>query len=407
MSGNTFGTPAMPPPMPAAGANEHSPILGSAGGNETVLVLSTHARVGRYVNMLTASIFLFGFHAGLISIGYMHYDLPCDRPLAPFLLAAGVVGAGATCLYLMLEMRRSQNESLLLPTEAAPPAAASDKLLVLVALVAAIGVATFGAVMYPGAPGCAYTNPIVYNWTLAALLLYGCFGGLVVIVPVLGVIFPFCAVALLPLIASLVALANWLSEAGKRGAYGAASALRRWLARGSGSEQTPSPMSVAHPASTFALYVNTAALLWLFGFMLIEVGRSWRLPCDAPLKSFVLVAAALGISLALTDFVADVFKDGMPPVTKLEQTAAKEDRKRKLRTYGWLLGIVLIWGACGLLWLGGSETCAHTAPAVYRLALLLGLVYAIFVGLLLLIVAALAVDFCLSGKLRMVVILEQ
>ena len=68
---------------------------------------------------------------------------------------------------------------------------------------------------------------------------------------------------------------------------------------------------------------------------------------------------------------------------------------------------MLIWGACGLLWLGGSETCAHTAPAVYRLALLLGLVYAIFVGLLLLIVAALAVDFCLSGKLRMVVILEQ
>ena len=211
MSGNTFGTPEMQPPMPAAGANEASPILGSAG-NETVLVLSTHARVGRYVNMLTASIFLFGFHAGLISIGYMHYDLPCDRPLAPFLLAAGVVGASATCLYLMLEMRRSQNESLLLPTEAAPPAAASDKLLVLVALVASLGVAAFGGVMYAGAPGCAYSNPIVYNWTLAALLLYGCFGGLVLLVPVLSAVFPFCAVALLPLIASLVSLANWLSE---------------------------------------------------------------------------------------------------------------------------------------------------------------------------------------------------
>ena len=68
---------------------------------------------------------------------------------------------------------------------------------------------------------------------------------------------------------------------------------------------------------------------------------------------------------------------------------------------------VLAWGGCGLLWLNGSQTCATTAPSIYRLALLLGLVYSIVVSLLLLVVAGLAVDFCLSGKLRMVVILEQ
>ena len=50
---------------------------------------------------------------------------------------------------------------------------------------------------------------------------------------------------------------------------------------------------------------------------------------------------------------------------------------------------------------------AHTAPSVYRLALLLGLVYTILVGLLALVLVALALDFCMSGKLRMVVILEQ
>ena len=94
-------------------------------------------------------------------------------------------------------------------------------------------------------------------------------------------------------------------------------------------------------------------------------------------------------------------------MTKVEQAQAREERKRKLRVYLYSLGAVLFWGALGLVWLQRSETCAHTAPAVYRLALLLGLVYSILVAMLVLVAAALALDFCMSGKLRMVVILEQ
>ena len=97
----------------------------------------------------------------------------------------------------------------------------------------------------------------------------------------------------------------------------------------------------------------------------------------------------------------------MPPLTKVEQTAARDDRKRKLQLYAYLSAFVLVWGALGLVWLHDSETCAHTAPSVYRLALLLGLVSTILVGLLALVLVALALDFCMSGKLRMVVILEQ
>ena len=37
---------------------------------------------------------------------------------------------------------------------------------------------------------------------------------------------------------------------------------------------------VANPASTFPLYVNSAALVWLFVFLLVEVQRSWELKCD-------------------------------------------------------------------------------------------------------------------------------
>ena len=82
--------------------------------------------------------------------------------------------------------------------------------------------------------------------------------------------------------------------------------LHSYLTRGRSSElAAPTQQQLPHPASTFALYVNTAALLWLFGFMLIEVSRSWRLPCDAHLHAFVLGAAILGVTLALVDFIAE------------------------------------------------------------------------------------------------------
>ena len=266
-----MATVASPPPAPAAAVpHEGSPILGAnaasggaaAGGD--VLVLSTHAHVGRYVSMLTATLFLLGFHSVLVAIGCLNFDMPCERPLAEYLVVSGIIGFAGTFLYLSLEMQRSREESLLLPTEAVPAAVPpTKKLLVLLALVAALVVATIGAALFIGAPGCAYTSPIVYNWTLASLLLYACFGGLVLLVPLLSVTFPLLAIAILPLIAALVALANWLADAGKRGAYGAASALHRWLVRGSNADaQPPAPSSLPHPASTFALYVNTAAVLW-------------------------------------------------------------------------------------------------------------------------------------------------
>ena len=94
-------------------------------------------------------------------------------------------------------------------------------------------------------------------------------------------------------------------------------------------------------------------------------------------------------------------------MTKMEQTHAKDGYKRKVRAYVYTLAFVLVWGGLGLLWLRDAEICAHTAPAIYRLALLLSLVYAVLIVLLLLMAAALGVDFCLSGKLRMVVIFEQ
>ena len=162
--------------------------------------------------MMMAVLFLLGFHGSLISIGYLNFGLPCERPLASFLVIMGLVGVCGTVVYLFLETRRSRDEALMLPTEAPPPAQSSHKLVVVVLLVLGIALALGGALAYTSAPRCAQTSPIVYNWTLAALLLYACFFALVVLVPVLSMLFPLLAVALLPCIAALVSFANWLAE---------------------------------------------------------------------------------------------------------------------------------------------------------------------------------------------------
>ena len=59
-------------------------------------------------------------------------------------------------------------------------------------------------------------------------------------------------------------------------------------------------------------------------YLLLEVSRNARLPCDAPLHTFVGFVGALGLAFALVDFLHDVFKDPMPPVTKLEQGSQLE-----------------------------------------------------------------------------------
>ena len=75
--------------------------------------------------------------------------------------------------------------------------------------------------------------------------------------------------------------------------------------------------------------------------------------------------------------------------------------------YGWLLLAVLVWGALGTLWVRTSTQCARTAPQLYRLALLTLIAYAALVTVICVVIVMLALDFCCSGRLRMVVVFEQ
>jgi len=167
------------------GATESSPLQYSPD-TTPVLVLAPHAKVGRQISAVVAVLFLLSFHGALIATSVLNWDMPCERPLAGFLMVAGVLGVLSAALYAFLEAQRAFDEEPLLPSEMAPPPQRWLKVLVLIALIGGIGLVSVGATMYDASPTCAYTSPIVHTWTFATLLLYAAFGMLVLGVPVLG-----------------------------------------------------------------------------------------------------------------------------------------------------------------------------------------------------------------------------
>jgi len=384
-------------------ATEGTPIFVHQGEQQgPMLVLTPHAKLGRRISVSAALIFMFGFHGALAVTAMLNWNVPCDLPLPWFLLLFGLAGLAGSVAYFVLEVVFDREQ---LPGIPDPRRGGrTPKLVVSALLLLTIGLGLFGVVLLSTGPSssCHVTSPIVYKWAYAASLAFSIFGSLLVLVPLLAIAMPFLAVLLMPFVACLAMCAQWMDAAGRRGPFGASGSLHRLL-RLAPEEEAP----MLGTTSNFALYVNTTALCWFFVYLLIEVKRNWLLSCDAPLHSFVGAVAVLGLAISLVDFLHDVFKDPMPPLTKAEQSSAKGWRRSRLAALAWLLGGILLWGGLGLLWLQGSTTCAHTAPAIYRLALLLSVAFVVLVALLLVILLLLLVDFCCSGRLHLYVVFDK
>jgi hypothetical protein len=350
-----------------------------------------------------ALIFMFGFHGALAVTAILNWKVPCDQPLQWFLLLFGLAGLAGSLAYFVLEVVLNREQLPGVPDKR--KGGRTPKLVVATLLALAFGIGLMGTILLAtGAQTstCAVTAPIVHKWAYAAALAFCIFGSLLLFVPLIAVLLPFLALALMPLIACLATCAQWMDAAGRRGPFGAVGSLQRLL-RLAPEEEAP----LLGTNSNFALYVNTTALCWFFTYLLVEVRRNWLLACDAPLHVFVGAVAVLGLGLSVLDFMHDVFKDPMPPLTKAEQSSAKGWRKSRLAALAWLLGAILFWGALGLLWLQGSTTCAHTAPAIYRLALLLSVAFVVLVVLLLVILLLLMIDFCCSGRLHLYIVFDK
>jgi len=388
------------------GATEATPIFVQQGiePRGPMLVLSPHAKLGRSISVSAALIFMFGFHGALFVTALLNWDVPCDQPLQWFLLLFGLAGLGGSVAYFVLEVVFDREE---LPGMPDPRRGGRmPKLMVLLLLVVTVGCGLMGTLYLANAgpaSTCHITAPIVYKWAFAAALAFCIFGSLLVLVPLLSLMMPVLAIALMPIVACLATCAQWMDAAGRRGPFGSTGTLQRLLRLAPQEEEAP----MLSPTSNFALYVNTTALAWFFIYLLLEVRKNWLLPCDAPLHSFVGAVGLLGLAISLLDFLHDVFKDPMPPLTKAEQTSAKGWRRTKMVAAAWLLGTILLWGGLGLAWLNGSTTCSHTAPQVYRLALLLSVAFVVLVALLLVISLLLMIDFCCSGRLHLYIVFDK
>ena len=221
---------------------------------EPVLVLAPHAQLGRRISISFSLVFLFGFHGALLVTALLNWRAPCDRPLHVFLVAFSLVGLVASAVYFVLEVALKREPSGLPGAGEAEPAW-QPKMLVTGLLVAALASGAFGAVSLASSPACHLTAPILYKWSLAAVVAFGIFCSLVVAVPLLAVVMPAAAVCLGPLIMALAACAEWMHTAGQRGPFGTVTSLQRLLGLGIDPESRP-PMA---PTSNFALFVNTCA----------------------------------------------------------------------------------------------------------------------------------------------------
>lgn len=359
------------------------------------LVLSPHARLGRQLSIVIALLFMYGFNTALFVTATLNWGVPCDQPYNVFLLTFGLLGLAASALYTYIEMGRAREKPLMLP-----------KLGIVGLLFAVTGVGLTGILLLSGAAEgshCHLSSPIVYKWVTAAVLAFCVYVGLVLLVPLCSLLFPTLSLAASTLSALLAMLAAWMQDASRTSTSGVVGIVRRMV---SGELPEPQP-TIINPASAFALYVNTTALLWFFGYLLLEASHSWTLPCDVPLQSFVTTFALVGIALSLADFLREVFKNPMPPLTKLEQSSAREGRQRRMQAYVWLGGAAALWGLYGLLAISRSSSCAHTAPGLYRISLVLTMAFSACLGVAALVSLSVAVDFCCSGKLRVALVFER
>ena len=177
--------------------------------------------------------------------------------------------------------------------------------------------------------------------------------------------------------------------------------------------------------SLLALFVNTAALLWLFVYVLIEVIWNWglsvdtsvnlsaRSSCDAfgavnlspsPDHWLLLVFAIVGIVIVTLFFMYNVFvAPPPPPRSTIDAENAKVSRRGKICTY---TSIVLLFLAFGGVLLYSTLACtelATQAPEISRLAWLILIIWATAFTLGLLLVLFICCDCAISGRMRVVV----
>eukprot|EP00298_Acanthocystis_sp_HF-20_P029657 c8567_g1_i1.p1 GENE.c8567_g1_i1~~c8567_g1_i1.p1 ORF type:complete len:361 (-),score=133.28 c8567_g1_i1:130-1212(-) len=326
------------------------------------------------ISVAFSLIFCLGFGIALIYAGATNWNDHCDQPLKHFLIGFGATGVLASIVFLVLSLTSSDDDGAQLT------GISMVSFWAVIVIFFAIG--TTGVIFYWASEDCDTLAAVAHRWTFAGVLafiltaslmvssVFGKFGG------------PFFAVFGFFLGALFQGLAD----------------LFKGLAEAVSEDKNPENKPPNRSASgEFSLYVNHAAFLWLFAYILMQVHDEKDYECDTPLPACLIAFSAYGIFMTYCNFLFEKF--------------AGIVTREKLKTYWkYLYGInitaFVIWGVFTADRVFESDTCKDSSKNVYRLAFLLSCVFFVLAGFLFLGLCAGIADFLCSGRLRFVVVVE-
>jgi len=194
------------------------------------------------------------------------------------------------------------------------------------------------------------------------------------------------------------------------------------------AQVTLAPGCIAPGRSVIALFVNTAALLWFFLYLLFDLSSSWGDVCPSrdpgtsfssdpwgwltagapsPIHWLLLIFAVAGIVIVLLSFFQDIFTPPRPPPRSYYEAALWRGRRQVLIVL-MIMGLACFigWGiALAYFTLLGDE-CSTKVTSLYNIALLLVLLLLTVIGVGLLLGCCVLLDCCISGRVRFVVLLS-
>jgi hypothetical protein len=188
------------------------------------------------------------------------------------------------------------------------------------------------------------------------------------------------------------------------------------------------PGCIVPGRSVIALFVNTAAMLWFFIYLLWTLSGSWEVVCvsrdpgtafakdpmgwlvrgaPSPTHWLLLVFGVTGALLVFLSFVRDLFAAPLPPPRSYYEAAVWRGRRRLTVLSVALLVVLFVgWGVALSYYVFLGDECSEADPSLYYVALLMVLVIVCVVGLLVFFGCCVGLDCLMSGRLKLMLLIN-
>lgn len=210
------------------------------------------------------------------------------------------------------------------------------------------------------------------------------------------------------------------------------------------AQATLAPGCLVPGRSLMATFINSAAMLWFFLYLLFILWSSWEVTCpqydpgvdfnDAPwtwmlhgaptpIHWLLLIFTITGMFIVICSFLIDMFTGPKPPPRSFyEATLWRGRRQLKVIGYVLLLLLFLAWGIALIYFTFNDDGCASQGGgaggggggglyggglnSLYNIACLLVLLLVVTFGLISFLGCCVLLDCFLSGRVRFILLLQ-